>query len=654
MRAVVLGNGSLLVTIDTAGLIADVYFDYVGLENQMGQAIPNKVGVFIDGQISWIGESDWQVAIDYQHDTMVGVVIAVNHTKQIEVVFTDAVYNEKNILLRKIKIINKGSQRDIKVFLHQQFHMYGIIKGDTVYFDPDTKAIVHYKGRRIVLVGAESNGQTFDDYTVGLAGIEGKEGTFKDAEDGVLSKNPVEHGSVDSTIGFQKNLKQDEIWTISTWMCLGKTLEEVKELNEYTVQKGVEYLIKSTSDFWTAWGNKEELGLQVLDGREGKKVQEIVKKSLFVIRTHMDNTGPIIASGDSDMLYYGRDTYSYVWHRDASYIAQAMDQAGYHESTQPFFEFSEKVIAPEGYFYHRYRSDRAIASSWHPWVNDEGEKILPIQEDETALTILALWNHYEGSKNLEFVERMYNPVIKKAANFMVSYRTKENLPMPSYDLWEMKYGIHTFTAAAVVASLRAASQFAKLLGKDSDEIAWTKVATEVQHAIEKYMWNEADGYFVKSVLPHNDELVVDPVVDASSIFAIVEYDIFPITDSKITRAWEYTKEKLTNKEGIGGIIRFEGDLYCRINNTSHSNPWIITTLWHAQYEIKKAQSRDNLQSPWQTILWATSRALSSGILSEQVNPYTGFAISATPLIWSHAEYVKTVLQYKKKWEELKK
>jgi GH15 family glucan-1,4-alpha-glucosidase len=42
----------------------------------------------------------------------------------------------------------------------------------------------------------------------------------------------------------------------------------------------------------------------------------------------------------------------------------------------------------------------------------------------------------------------------------------------------------------------------------------------------------------------------------------------------------------------------------------------------------------------------------SGVLAEQLNPYTGESLSATPLVWSHAVYVKTVLLYLQKKKDL--
>jgi len=52
------------------------------------------------------------------------------------------------------------------------------------------------------------------------------------------------------------------------------------------------------------------------------------------------------------------------------------------------------------------------------------------------------------------------------------------------------------------------------------------------------------------------------------------------------------------------------------------------------------------------LTWTVKSALPSGVLSEQLNPYTGEQLSAAPLTWSHAEFIITVLEYLKKIEIL--
>jgi GH15 family glucan-1,4-alpha-glucosidase len=91
---------------------------------------------------------------------------------------------------------------------------------------------------------------------------------------------------------------------------------------------------------------------------------------------------------------------------------------------------------------------------------------VPIQEDETALVIWALWEHYDKFREIEFVRKFYRSLITKAADFMVSFRHEATrLPAPSWNLWEDRRGIHTFTCSTVVSGLRAAAKFARLFAE---------------------------------------------------------------------------------------------------------------------------------------------------------------------------------------------
>ncbi len=45
------------------------------------------------------------------------------------------------------------------------------------------------------------------------------------------------------------------------------------------------------------------------------------------------------------------------------------------------------------------------------------------------------------------------------------------------------------------------------------------------------------------------------------------------------------------------------------------------------------------------IEWVADRALRSGVLAEQVNPYTDEPLSVAPLTWSHAAFITVVQEY---------
>ncbi|MCH9023569.1 MAG: hypothetical protein IID32_12525 [Planctomycetes bacterium] len=83
------------------------------------------------------------------------------------------------------------------------------------------------------------------------------------------------------------------------------------------------------------------------------------------------------------------------------------------------------------------------------------------------------------------------------------------------------------------------------------------------------------------------------------------------------------------------------------------NPWIITTLWHAQWRLALAKNEEDLKEVKEYIEWAAKQANEAGIMPEQVNPFNGEPLSVAPLTWSHSTFVDTVLQYDKKMKELK-
>ena len=647
-RPLVLGNGSILVGFDKSAQIRDFYFDYVGLDNHMDEDSIHKVGVWVDGTVSWLDSPDWNLTIKYLDDTLCGDTTAVNENLNLKLNFIDLVYNEKNILLRQLTIHNLAkTKRNIKVFFNYQFRMYGVKKGDTVYFDPEDHTIVHYKGRRTVIIGGLLEDSPFSDYSVGLSNIEGKAGTWMDAEDGVLSKNPIEHGIVDSTIGFESTVDSGKSFILTNWVVAGKSLTEAKDLHKYIIKKSPAHLIESTQDYWNAWVNKQPHTFSSLK----PEVIDLYNKSLLIMRTHVDNTGAIIASGDSEMLQFGRDNYSYIWPRDGAYIAIAFDKAGYPEVARKFFQFCADVISEEGYFYHKYRSDKSTGSSWHPWIFN-GNRQLPIQEDETALVIYALWSHYQYSKDLEFIEAVYNSLIKKAGDFMLGFRNESRLPYPSYDIWEMKFGIHTYTAASVYGALIAVSNFAHLLGKDKDEELFKKGAEEVKSACTELLYNPASSFFYKFIDFQEGQILHDETIDVSSFYGMYHFGVLNLKNKMLTQSAQALEKHLLCQTKTGGIVRFEGDKYYQVDPQTPGNPWIVTTLWYAQYLIDIAKNRDDLDKAVAWLEWVTRLSLPSGILSEQINPHTGEQISASPLIWSHAEYVTTIINYLERVQDL--
>ena len=654
-RAVTIGNGSLLVGLDYRGQVRDLYYPFVGEPNHVSGASGNfvhRIGVFVDEQISWLDSPEWNITIGADDKAAVGSLVAVNEALGITLTSKDAVHNEQNVFLRNFHITNNAAhERTVKLFLAQQFRISESRRGDTAFYDPRVRAIVHYKGKYAFLVNANINGTQFTDYNIGLFGIEGKEGTYMDAVDGKLERNPIEHGSVDSVIGLTTTLGPDESANVNYWVVCGESIPAVHTLDAYVLDEQPERLIAGTESYWQAWLEKDERDLSLLP----PALRTLYNRSLITMRVHTDNHGGIIASSDTDMLHHGRDTYSYVWPRDAATVAYALDKAGYHDATKRFYTFISECAEPGGYLMHKYRTDGVLGSSWHPWMQ-HGKPRLPIQEDETAAVIFMLWRHYELCRDLEFIESLYNPFIEPAARFMCDYiEPTTGLPQASYDLWEEKYGTSTYTASAVYGGLMAAARFAMMLGKDDDARTYQAVAQRLQGAITTYLFDDNIGMFVKHVLHDEDgELTYDRTIDTSSFYGPLLFGVLEADDPLLTKAAKTVNERLAVDASSKGYVRYENDAYYRMRDAGTPNPWVITTLWMAQYYIEKATNLRDLKPALELLEWTCSHATRGGVLAEQMHPNTREHLSTSPLIWSHAEYVLAVDAYITKANDLAK
>lgn len=648
-RAVILSNGELCVSLDERGEVRDIYYPHVGLEDHVRGHYVHRLGAWVDGQISWFSDPDWHIEVSSEADALASSIVATHKRLQLEIRFKDIVYNERAVFLRRVSVTNKADRvREIKLYFAHQFEIYKSHGSDTAYYDPHTSSLIHYKGHRVFLIGAQLDGRSFQDYATGRANFQGKQGSHIDAEDGALSKNPIEHGPADSVLGVYGTYAAGQSRTCYYWIAAAKSIPDAQDLNAYVIEKSPEHMIKTASNFWHAWVNAYKWDFEGL----APEHVTLFKRSLLYMRAAVDKDGGILASVDSDMLQYGLDTYSYVWPRDAAYVAMSLDMAGDNNTAQRFFSFSKDVLFPEGYFLHKYLPDKSLGSSWHPWIKD-GVPQLPIQEDETALVIYALKKHYDTSKDLDFLEEIYGTLVEKAADFMVTYRDSvTKLPLPSYDLWERKRGISTFTCSAVYAALIAAAELSRILGKDSHAERYELAAREIQNSIIQHLWDEKEGVFINMLVPDSGITERDTTVDVSSAYGVFSFGVLPLSDPRLHKAWEKTVRVLSRGITSGGLARFENDDYYQIDKSSAGNPWVITTLWYADYLTAKAKNDHDFDRVRDIFSWVVRHAQPSGVLSEQLDPHTGNQVGATPLTWAHSSYVSSVLQYLEKRREL--
>ncbi len=636
----------MLVAMDGDLSIRDLTFPYVGLHNHVSGNYC-RIGIWAGDQFAWLSDPRWQRSLRYEADTLITNSVFNNGDLAITLSISDCICHQQNILLRQFKITSTSSSpREVRLFLSHCFHIAETDIGDTAFFNPFVDSMVHYKRDNYFLISGSTSHEGIYEYTTGVFGFNGAEGTWRDAEDGNLSMNPVQQGSVDSTISFRATINPGETTTIRAWLCAGHTLAEVTHLHYKVINSGFDQLRQQTRSYWAAWSKNETISERL--NQLPTRLVDLFRRSLLIIRTQIDNRGAIIAANDSDIMSTIRANYSYMWPRDGALVAASLDRLGYQDITRRFFEFCKQALpCDRAALMHKYSADGSWGASWHPWVVGNHNEV-PFQQDSTALVIYALWQHFIMHNDLEYIEHLYDDFIVPASDFMVQYRDPDtSLPLPSYDLWEERRGVHAYTCGTVYGALFAASKFAALFNDDRSE-SYLASANELRKGIVTHLWSEEHKRFARRLVPTGEGKYEKDMIMDSAAYALFAFGALPPDHPKLVSSMDQTFERLQIQSTIGGTARYEQDYYFNISEDFGpvpGNPWIICTLWQAQYHIAKATELLHLEQPLSLLNWTADRAAESGILPEQVDPYTGQHLSVSPLTWSHAEFVSTCLQY---------
>ncbi|MBL9149243.1 MAG: glycoside hydrolase family 15 protein [Phycisphaerae bacterium] len=644
-RNIPVGNGEMLVAFDDLYQMRDIYWPRVGMPNHTC-GHPQRFGVWVDGQFAWIEDPAWVRELRYKPDTLVTEVRLRHDLFGIEVTCNDVVDYWSPVFIRRVRVADLfGRARDVRLFFHHDLSVQESPVGDTVNYDPSTGGMIHYKDQTYFLVnGCDARRFGVEHWAAGQKRIGDAEGTWRDAEDGLLSRNAIAQGSVDSTVGLNVSVPAWGTGTCHYWIAAGHDYQSVKALNEKIREKTPQRMVDRSEAYWRLWACKEPVDFSALP----ENLRDLYVRSQLILRTQIDNGGAIIAANDHDITHFAGDTYSYMWPRDGALAAYALVLSGHSELSRNFFRFCERVIGKDGYFLHKYHASGSLASSWHPWMLD-GQKVLPIQQDETALVVWALRKHFQVFRDVEFIKNLYNTLVVEPATWMLRYRDHNGLPLPSWDLWEERRGVHLFTVASTIGALKSAAAFAHDMGAFDRAAEFNEGAERMRGSMIRHMWDADAGRFARTATPQPDGTYrLDMTLDASA-FSLFAFGAMAAGDPKVTSHMQQIRDRLWVRTEVGGLARYERDYYHQVEKQNlgdvPGNPWAICTLWYAQWLIEKANNEDELRAALPYLEWCGARAFQSGVLAEQFDPYTGAAISVSPLTWSHATVMIVVMKY---------
>ncbi len=529
----------------------------------------------VDGQLSWLDGPEWtreflqNGEVRFEHSASKVFIVAKNCLGKDEAFYRTFTIHNPDDFTRKVTM-----------FWYHRLEINESDIGITAMYRPDLDATVHYKGGSVFCFSARSETGGIDHWTCGLAGFGGLEGTWRDAEDGLLHGNPIAQGSADSTIGV------DVL---------------VPARGESVVSHRIAIM-----DF------PHDPGVTILHETPCSTESD---PDLAFLRAHCLANGAIIASFDSEILETNRATYKYCWFRDGALVSRALARQGNVEVGESFLEFASHQKVP---YLQKFTARGDVGASWHPWIRD-GKFETPIQPDETALVLvaaeevqraggyLASFLSTSGVEIVAYLERAIQP---------------NGLPSAGYDLWEERYGTHTYSAAMVAAGLAAASR----LGLCDDHLA-----NRVRQGI-------VDNLFDHGLVRGLDSSgQVDQTVDASVLLLPI-IDPYWIAFPGMKATIDRVEEALWVQSRVGGVARYQGDYYFRQSELFPGNPWIICTMWLAQARLLVFGDAERAVELYR---WARQWAMSTGAMPEQIHPESGEPLSVCPLAWSHAEVLET-------------
>jgi glucoamylase len=630
----IIGNSSLLASLGRNGRLHRMWWPHIDTPQHIDAM---RTGIaYDDGRLSWFDdeESGWRHSCAYVERSNTVAIAAIHDTEPLAVDSLHFAVPGQNLLVRQYTFTNRGtSPASFYFVVHSSFLISENTLYNTTMFNENDDALIHFRHRYFF---ALSSANVCSKFQAGLPWHEMTGGTLQK-----LSGKTIEM-SGDGAMAWQINgLEPGASLTIPLFISAGHNEPEALQTLREAKGKSAADWAALTNAYWH--GYLEEAAPCPLPE---VKIRSLYERSLLMFKLMSDrDSGSIIAAPEFDEHFSRCGGYAFCWGRDAAFITSALDRAGLYELSESFYEWTLQSQSPDGSWQQRHYHDGSLAPSWG------------LQIDEGASILWGMRQHYLVKRDQDFAKKVW-PAVERGAAFLEAFlEPGSGLPRPSIDLWEEREASHTYSSAAVYGGLTAAAEFARDAGEIAKAERWSTAAAGIAQAINETCWNEdAQSYYRGLHLTVPQSRYEEAVATGKSGFTqklnkgyvrhVLKHDEMPdisllgishpfgavAPDSERMRSTADALEAALTVPGVGGIKRYGDDHYIG------GNPWILTTLWLAQYRIASGEP-DKAQ---QWLDWAVSHATETGLLPEQIDKNTGETAWVVPLTWSHAMFVSTV------------
>lgn len=555
----------------------------------------------------------------YEEDTNILNTEVLNTYFNLKVVQTDYASIKENVLIRKYKFTNENTiNLDLNFLVHSSLtsspenRVSGMCRND---------ALIQYNHEYMLC--------TFSKEKLLSSQINNSKANI---EDGKIWDKDYVGMSANSSISYDLGtLKPNETREFELYIFiedskigldnLEKTIDRIRKIDFRTEYEAVK-------KYWKKYVKDHNgLELDLVETPKNRKIKQIYTRTILLYSLLVNHeTGGISAAVEVDENLKQCGGYQYCWPRDAVFTTTAMDILKMKKEVEKFYKsFCKNTQSRNGMWEQRFFTDGRLAPCWG------------YQIDETASVIVGVYNHYKVIEDKKFLKDNLK-MCEKATNFLKKYVEdifqETNKCGISYDLWEEYEGVNLYAVSSIFASFNA---MIKIYEELKEEFTKNRVKQENVNKEKETLRNLSvtlREYILKNFYDESKKSLVrnleDKTLDISILGTVIPFELFSPKDKKILNTVE--RINMTLRTYTGGYKRFETDTY------REGKPWIIATLWIAEYYLEIGEK----QKAKECFDFVIKTSTEHGFLAEQVNNSTMQPDWVIGLGWSHAMFIETL------------
>lgn len=378
------------------------------------------------------------------------------------------------------------------------------------------------------------------------------------------------------------------------------------------------------------------------------------KKSIKVLKDLQLKNGCILATPSTG-------AYPYLYTRDAVIVTKALNSVGLVNKSEKFYYFFKKSSKVDHYneVFQRYNSNGLPAVSRR------------YENDNEGLILHGIYDTYLHNKMETFIENLWS-LVETTVKLIFSY-SKSGLVNTKRSIHEyegLEKGNEIWANCACCRGLYDAAEMARILNYKKKHKKWKAKAEEIHKNINKKLFNKKLGVYSKS----------DKIKDSPDMSQLAPF-YFELSASKtiLKNTMNYLKKHIWDKE-LGGFKRFRKFEIVKDWHwyTGGSGSWVVLTCWGAKFYKQLGDTKEyNKCIKWiEEIASKSQNFLPEHIATEkEYEEWKSHEIEfnnriinetkkadkykknfknkrivywATPLAWSHAEYVLLKNEKKRK------